>query len=216
MASAASFALLAACAVTPPEPVCRPIDPAPAADMVELISHGWHTDLGLSAAGLTGDLARFRTVFPGLRVLVVGFGRRTFMTAPVDGPGDFLVGPLPGRGALLVIGLRADPVRAYGEGEVVRLPIDRLGRARLDAFVARSFRRDRTGAPVRIGPGPYPGSLFFAATPTYSLAETCNTWTAAALKEAGLRISDRFVVFASQAIRRADRVPGAEACRLVE
>ncbi|MFP6560573.1 DUF2459 domain-containing protein [Paraburkholderia sp. B3] len=40
--------------------------------------------------------------------------------------------------------------------------------------------------PQRLADGPYPGSLYFAARGTYDALHTCNTWTARALRSAGL------------------------------
>jgi hypothetical protein len=54
--------------------------------------------------------------------------------------------------------------------------------------------RGRRRAAVRIAPGPYPESAFYASSGTYSLDYTCNTWTATALKAAGLPIQASGVV----------------------
>ena len=57
--------------------------------------------------------------------------------------------------------------------------------------------------PRLIASGFYPGSLFYAATPTYALDYTCNAWTADAARAAGAAITPAGIVFAGQVMRRA-------------
>ncbi len=195
-------------------PTCTAGGAVPDASAVEVIDHGWHTDLALPASGLVGQLAVFRRIFPGLRVLVVGFGRRTFMMAPVTSITDLLVGPFPGRGVILAIGLDADPVLAYDDGTIARLRLNAAARARLDAFVWRTLALGRDGRLLAIGAGPYSGSIFYATTRGYSGFETCNTWTAEAARAAGLPVSDTLDVFASQTMARLAPVSEGGLCRI--
>ncbi len=192
-------------------PACRP-QPV-AADTVYVIDHGWHTDLGIPAAALTGPLASFRQTFPGMTMLIAGFGRRTFMTAPVHGLEDFLVGPFPGDGALLVAGLTAPPDLAYGSGTLVRLRLPPGGAARLSDFVWSTFRVEH-GRPVMLAPGFFAGSRFYETRIGYSGLYTCNSWTEAALHAAGLPLpSPSGVVLAGQVTGPASHLAGG-ACRI--
>ncbi len=172
-------------------------------DVVYVVDHGWHTDIGVPAAELSGPVAVFRTVFPGARALVFGFGKRTFFTARTDSWREYLLGPFPGPAAILVTGLRVMPDAAYGPTETVVLHLPPGGAARLSKFLWHQFASDHAGHPRLIAPGTYPGSLFYAATATYTLAHTCNAWTADALRDAGVAVSPGGVVFAGQVMRRA-------------
>lgn len=197
-------ALLAGCAARPLA-ACSQAVSAPLS--VQVVDHGWHTDLALPADGLAGPLARFRQVFPGLRVLLVGFGRRSFMTSPARGVGDYLIGPFPGDAVLLVAGLAAAPAQAYGDGgTVATIPLTPAARDRLDRFVWDTFAHDAQGQVEPIGPAFFRGGVFYAARPGYSGANTCNTWTVAALAAAGLDVSAFGVVFAGQAMGQAGRL----------
>ncbi|MCQ8239390.1 DUF2459 domain-containing protein [Rhizosaccharibacter radicis] len=194
-------ALLAACAGRPLPVDCAALPPPPP-DRVFLVAHGWHTDLAIPASLLRGRMRVFRSIFPGMRVLLLGFGKRTFMMAPVTTVGDLLVGPFPGSGTVLAVGLSATPDVAYDDGtmEPIRLPPG--GADALSEFLWNTLevRDDR---PVRIGPGFFPGSVFFASRRGYSGFDTCNRWSVDALRAAGLPVSGGGVVFASQALRRA-------------
>jgi hypothetical protein len=197
------------CASTPP--ACRP-RPAPPTDAVYLVQHGWHTDLAIPSRVLRGNMRVFRRVFPGLRVLVVGFGKRTFMMAPVTTAGDLVLGPFPGRGSLLFIGLNAAPDVAYDHGQETVLDLPPGGADRLSDFIWGTLEIEQ-GAPVRIGNGFFPGSIFYATRTRYAGTNTCNTWTAAALHAAGVQITASGVVFAGQTMRQAERLSGG-ACAI--
>ena len=193
-----AFGQLAGCA-TPPR--CR--GGRAGADTVYVVSRGWHVEIGIPAERLTGSLRVFRDIFPGARAIMFGYGKRTFMTAPADDISEYLLGPVPGPAVIEAVGLRDLPPAAYGASDMVTLALTSSGDARLDAFIWNDLRLDRTGEPLLVGPGEFPGSLFYAARSRYDLLHTCNTWAAAALAAAGLPISAEGVIFSGQVMARA-------------
>ena len=202
----AALALLpAACsAVTAlPDP---PGAPRPVA--VAVIDREWHTEIGLPASELSGPLAVLRDRFPGATMLSFGFGDRHYLAARDPGSADTLLAAFPGPGALLVTGLAASPEAAFGAADVVELRLTEAGARRAAAWLWDSFAHLPTGLPVPLGDGPYPGSLFFAARITYSLAHTCNTWTAEVLQEGGAPVTAAGVVLAGQVMERARAAAG--------
>jgi hypothetical protein len=112
----------------------------------------------------------------------------------------------PGPGALLVTALRDTPQSAFPAEDVVVLRVSTRGLARLIDFIAESFERPTDGVLHAIADGPYPGSLFYASTRTYSAGYTCNTWTAEALQTAGLPVHSAGVVFADEVADQARRI----------
>jgi uncharacterized protein (TIGR02117 family) len=193
---------LASCAVPPPP---ADLTAGPRTETIYLIERGWHTDIGISAAQLDPSLAVLRDALPGARVFVIGFGERAYLLRREHDFGDMLAALMPGPGALLVTGLRDPPQAAFPPGDVVTLSVSAVGLARLNDFLARSFERAPNGAPRQIGPGPYPGSLFYTATETYSGAFTCNTWTAEGLQTTGLPVHADGVLFADGVADQARR-----------
>jgi uncharacterized protein (TIGR02117 family) len=182
----------------------------PKTETIFLVARGWHTDVGLLAAQVGDPLGQLRATFPGVHTLLIGFGQRAYLLRRRDDSGDMLAALVPGAGALLVTALRSTPQSAFPAGDVTVLHVSARGLARLAGFVANSFERTSGGALREIAAGPYPGSLFYASTRTYSAGYTCNTWTAEALQTAGLPVHADGVLFADEVADQARRIAAAQ------
>jgi hypothetical protein len=210
----ATFALVA-CSSSPPVP-----PPGPIATTIAVVERGWHTDVCIRAedAGPWLLALAHGYGFDGEHFLCFGFGERQYVLTRDPGPLATISALLPSRAALLMTVLRDSPGAAFGSSNVVNLGISRDGLTGLQAFLRGAVQTDEAdqpqgnaadkpegnpaGKPVGLGEGPYPGSVFFAASGTYDLFYTCNTWTAAALRSAGLPVSTT-VLFAGGVMRQA-------------
>jgi uncharacterized protein (TIGR02117 family) len=177
---------------------------APQTDVIYLISGGWHTELGLSLGAINGSLAALKPDFPGARYLVFGWGARDYYMAKKADIGDLLRAAASGPAIMLVIPLEIPPEAFFGASNVAVLPAAREGTQRLSEFLWDYLAVDKEGPPRRIGAGPYPQSVFYTSMGTYNLGHTCNTWTAEALRVAGLPVNAAGVVFAGQVL---DQLP---------
>ncbi|QBR03072.1 DUF2459 domain-containing protein [Paraburkholderia pallida] len=195
--------LLAACADTPPMPPAIPTAAnGPAMTTIDLVQRDWHTDICVSSEDMDASLAVLTEGFDGARFLCFGFGERQYVVERRHDPLTMLSALLPSQAALLMTVLRASPEEAFGTPDVVHLAIGAAGRDGLQSYLRASLRTDTAGHPVRLGAGPYPGRVFYAATGTYDAFHTCNTWTARGLRSAGLPIDDA-VLFAGAVMRQA-------------
>jgi uncharacterized protein (TIGR02117 family) len=174
---------------------------APPAEAIYVISGGWHTELGLPSEALSGPLAALKSEFPTARYLVFGWGAHDYYMAQNPGIGDLLRAVASGPAVMLVIPLEISPEGFFGASNVFPLPASQDGIQRLATFLWDYLAVDKE-APRRIGAGPYPQSVFFASTGTYNLGHTCNTWTAEALRVAGLPVTAAGAVFAGQVLDR--------------
>ena len=181
---------------------------APPTEMIYVISGGWHTELGLPTEALSGPLAALNQDFPSARYLVFGWGAHDYYMAQNPGIGDLLRATTPGPAVMLVIPLQISPEMFFGASNVFVLPTPPEGIQRLSQFLWNYLDKDEKGVPDRIGTGPYPQSAFYVSTETYNLGHTCNTWTAEALRLAGLPVSAVGVVFARQIL---DQLPSIRA-----
>ena len=117
----------------------------------------------------------------------------TFNSSKIKGLVEAMRALSPGPAVMLVIGLSAAPVPSDNASAVY---ISRQGIARLLQWLWNELAKDAAGQPHRIAAGPYRQSLFYAATGSYDMTHTCNTWTAEALRVAGLPVRAAGVVFA--------------------
>jgi len=191
----AALLLLAACAARP----VAVADPPPGTGAtVYVIARGWHTDIGLDAALLDHRYDALRARFPGATMFVVGFGERAYLQMPHPTPLDALAALLPNDGLLLVTALTAPPKVAFADEDVIPVAVSPAGFEAVASYVRASMRDRADGTPEPVRDGPYPGSAYYAATPTYSGLFTCNTWTAAALRTGGVPIETDAMFFSSQ------------------
>lgn len=161
---------------------------------VTVIAGGWHSELALPREALVGKLAALAPRFPDARYLVFGWGARDFYMARNPDLGDVLSAMTPGPAVVLVVPLGEPPEAWVGPRNSILLRITAAGETALSRYLWAALAKDWQGMPRMIAGGPYAGSLFYAGTGTYDLTHTCNTWTAEALRAAGLPVTPRGVV----------------------
>ncbi len=200
----ALLAALPAAACAPPHALLS-TPRGPATETLFVVQRDWHTDIGLLIRDLGPGLAPLAADWRAAESLVIGFGERGYLMAPRPGPIEMAAALLPGPGALLVTGLSVPPDGAFPAGTVA-LRVDAAGMAALQAALAASFARDAAGGFDPLRDGPYAGARYYAAATRYSAAFTCNTWTAALLRAAGLPVDPAGVVFAGQVMAQVRRI----------
>jgi hypothetical protein len=196
----ACSALLVACSGAP----TRSPD---SSSIIYVIKRSWHVDIGFATADLQPPLASLRTDFANSRYLLFGFGDRHYLLDKDRGLGGMLAALWPGAGLMLVTGLDDSMQAAFGEDNVIAIPVSEAQARMAQQFVWRSLSTDRGSvAPLRAGP--YEGSLYYAASIGYSGWHTCNTWAAEGLRAAGLPVHSFGVAFAGQLWIQARRLDG--------
>jgi uncharacterized protein (TIGR02117 family) len=177
---------------------------------VVVIDHGWHTDIALAAADVTGPAAAVAAAFPGARFLEFSFGDRAFYMAREESVWLTLDAMFPAPGVILVTGLAAPPEAAYGADRVARLSVTCRGLDGILAFLDRALATRAGATPQAIGAGPYAGSEFYASDETYDLLRDCNRWTLEALRQGGLPVDPDGVILAGQAMAQVRQVAAAQ------
>jgi len=181
-----ALALTACSSWTPP---CAP--PA-SGDLIYVVGQGWHAEIGIPVEELTGDMAFYRDVFPGARVIIFGYGKKTFFTAHAA--------------VIQAFAINVTPVEAYPPEDTVVLRLPPGGSRALSAYIWQDLIKDASGKPKIVAPSSAPAGLFYAAQSEYNLFHTCNTWAAEALHAAGLPISGDDVIFSGQVMTQIDAV----------
>lgn len=190
-AALAALPLLGCSRIEPPS--FAPPQDSDRSEALSVVRRNWHTDVVFETRGLPLQLAAAAQALPGATWLSVGFGDRAWFIDEARGALPMLGALFGGPAALLITGLPSPPARAFADDEQVALAVSAQGRAAMLAFIAAQIE----GAQP-IAPGPYEGSLFFATRLRYAATYTCNTWTADALRAAGLAINPNGMLFAEQ------------------
>ncbi len=173
----------------------------PQDEIIYVIAAGWHTELALPMSAISPFLVT-ELDFANARYLVFGWGARDYYMARDPGFGDLLRAAVPGPAVLLVMPLQVSPEAFAGAANVFAVPVSRIGAEHLSQFLREYLASDAKGASRRIGSGPYTGSAFYASTGTFDLAHTCNTWTAEALRAAGVPVTSAGIIYAGQLLDR--------------
>lgn len=177
---------------------------------VTIVDRGWHTDIALPAAALSGPLVRVVDAFPGARFLVFGFGDREYYMSREESVLQTVRAMFPGPGVILVTALKQSPADAFGAERVVTLRFTCDEFSNIGTFVAHSLAMRAVDRPQPLAEGPYPGSEFYASDEIYDLFHNCNRWTTEGLQEAGLPVDPRGVIFAGQVMGQVEALAKEE------
>ncbi|MGO8057814.1 TIGR02117 family protein [Rhizobium johnstonii] len=190
--------LSAVCGTLIPRPLIAPVEASSAAvtHRILLLSGSIHTDIAIPLDAETRAAFSFlgNTDFPlghpSAEWLIIGWGGRAFY---LETPTWAELKPLPVLRALTIDRsvLHVDLAGPITEPQptVTAFDVSEDQLAQLRAFISDSFVRD-AGAVVPIADAGY-GEIdrFFEARGYFNALFGCNTWTAAALRSAGLRTS---------------------------
>ncbi|QGZ56661.1 DUF2459 domain-containing protein [Paraburkholderia acidiphila] len=163
-----------------------PVADGPTRTYVAVVQRDWHTDICLRVVDVDAWVSALAHEFDNPMVLCFGFGERQYVVERRHDPLTMIGALMPSQATVLMTVLRAPPEVAFGAQNVVEVPVDDAGLAGVQRYLRASLETDASGAPRRLAEGPYVGSVYFAASGTYDAFHTCNTWTARALRSAGL------------------------------
>lgn len=181
-------ALLFACASTPNN--LFPPGPNEASRTIYLVSHGWHAGIVVKRADIPAGFWPEHNEFPGAEYLEVGWGDKDYYMTPKSGLWITLkAGLLPTASVLHVVGFDIPVTRYFPHSEVIRIDLSEAGLERLLRHIENNYARDENAVSRSLGPSLYGDGQFYLSRETYHVFNTCNVWTARALREAGCPIT---------------------------
>ena len=176
-----------------------------------LTAAGWHTGLVVPVDRLNGPWRTLLRDFPGATYLWFGWGERNYYMTAEPTAVDALRALLPGPAVVLVTPLFQPPQEGSFGQRVFALGMTSAGVTRLVDYLWSAFAKSPKREPIIAGRGLSTGSMFYAATGTYSATYTCNTWTAQALHVGGLPVTASGVVLADQVVEQVEGMNGPAA-----
>jgi len=186
--------LINACSALPEVVVPDPKHAEPLIDDIYIVSHGWHTGIVLPAAAIQARLPELKSRFDGVAYLEFGWGDKGFYQAAEITTGLTLQAIFwPTESVMHVVAVNDKAPLAFPHSQSLQICMSDVEYASLLTFIENSFQHtDTSGDLVSMRHGIYGDSQFYAGVGDYYLMNTCNKWTAKALKSAGMDIWSTF------------------------
>lgn len=179
--------LLAGCAGSPAKPA---LTDCPSPRVVHVVSHGWHTGIVVGRADLVRLVPALAGDFGDSRYLEIGWGDGKYYPAEKGTVGLALRALLwPTPSVLQVVGFTAPPEEYFRQSRIAEIPVDDAGYRAVLTFAADSFQRSAQGGLIRVGRSQYGEGWFYGAKGNFHAFNTCNTWVAQAMGQAGYPVS---------------------------
>lgn len=183
--------LVALCACGAPAPIEAGSGAGGPAVSVYLVAHDDHTGIVVRRADIPAGLWPESRDFPQAEFLEVGWGARDYYMGRDQGFWGTLKAALGHTQSVLhVVGFRGPPADYFRSSEVIELAVPEDGFGRLVRTIHDAHERGGAKAVAPLGRGLYGDSRFYPAWEQFSLLNTCNVWTARALRSGGLPVED--------------------------
>jgi uncharacterized protein (TIGR02117 family) len=181
-----------------------PSDDGPRTQLVHVFSNGWHTAIIVPRGDLveTGLLPEADD-FSEAAFIELGWGDREYYPARDKTLSMTLAAALtPTPSVMHVAGLVRAPRPIDGETDVLSVLLTKAALRRLVETIAQEFVRPESGRAPAVSRGLYPDSNFYDARGEFHLFNTCNNWTARALRAGGIDVSAEGIITADGLVDR--------------
>lgn len=191
------FFTFSACS-TEPLVVTKTNITAATANKVYIVSHGWHTGLVVESKLIKALIPQLQQRFATAPYIEFGWGDKGFYQAE-----DITVALTiqaifwPTESVIHAVAITEKPEIYFSGSDIENICLDKRQYSRLIDFIKTSFLQNNNGDIIKLSHGIYGDSQFYKGQGDYYLMNTCNKWTAKALKSAGLPISTTFKLTAS-------------------
>ena len=165
---------------------------------IYVINHNdWHTGIVIRKQDIPGDHWQERHTFRDVEFLEVGWGDHDYYRTPDPTVWMTLkAGLWPTDSVLHIIGFNLSVEGFFSGSEIVELRVSLSGLERLSRFIEDTYARDALGRVIDLGSGLYENSRFYQAQGKFHLLNTCNTWTAKAIRSAGFPVKPFYAITA--------------------
>ena len=174
--------------------------------IIYVVSHGWHTGIVVKREDVQLEHWPESHEFRWNDFIEIGWGDEGFYQAE-EITSSLTVSALiwPTSSVLHVVGFNSS-VRSYFPMSVVKeITVSEKGFENLIRFINRSYARGKQGEVQSLGKGIYGHSRFYKAVGSYHLFQTCNHWTAQAIRQTGYPISTFYSFTAGNVLYQIDQ-----------
>jgi uncharacterized protein (TIGR02117 family) len=200
--------LLVGCAGTPAAQQAKTV-PGPT---IWVMSSGWHSDIILRRADIPPGRIPETTDYAEARYFAFGWGDARYYPARTPTVGIALRAmATPTPAVMHLTAIPTMPESFYLEAEVLRLPVSAAGLQALIRYIHEGFDRGTNAQALKNAPGLYRHSGFYRAIGRFHMLNTCNTWTARGLIQAGLPVGLSRAIQAEALMRELRPIATGEA-----
>lgn len=166
--------------------------------MIYVMSHGWHTSVVFDRSEARPYLPVLDREFPNARFLEAGWGDQEFYRAKGMNTGLALGAIfLPTDSVLHIVAMHSRPQQYYPNSQTRAILVSKPGYQEIIQYINNSFWLDKNGQNSKLGKGLFGDSQFYRAKGTYHAFNTCNNWTAKAIRASGFPITPFYAVTAN-------------------
>ncbi|NIT61481.1 MAG: DUF2459 domain-containing protein, partial [Aliifodinibius sp.] len=153
---------------------------------IYVINQGWHTGVIFRYQDVNDSLWPAIEDFSDAKYVEVGWGDADFYQAEENTVWMGIKALFWPTGSVLhVVGFDR-PVDQYFYGyDIILIELPDSSYDRLCRFIQQAYETDEEENPIPLGKGLYGNSQFYKARGHYFFTNTCNTWVAQAVREAG-------------------------------
>jgi uncharacterized protein (TIGR02117 family) len=209
-----AIALLAGC-VGQPHVIPSEIEAAGPKDVaIAVVNHGWHTGLVVPATLLNEQFPALKDRFVTSPAFYeIGWGDKGFYQAEEITTGLALRAMFWSSGSVVhVVAIPLSAARSFRNSEIARACLSASQANDIAKFLASSFRINESGNLRSLNRGIYGDSQFYEGVGHYAMLNTCNVWTAKALRSAGFDISPAFKLTAGSVMSYLKDLPRGRQC----
>ena len=197
-----------------------PGDTAEVNDEIFVVSHGWHTGIVMPAKLIQSRIPELKHRFGDTRFIEFGWGDKGFYQSTEITTGLTIQAIFwPTESVMHVVAVPEHPYTYFPNSQAEIICLNGNEYSTLARFIENSFSRDEYGNIVPTKNGIYGDSQFYSSVGDYYLMNTCNKWTAKALKSAGMDISTMFKLTAGSVmdfVVANNRADSAGSCLIIK
>ena len=194
--------LLSGCASAVPG--LFPVEVGQPSESVYVVNHGWHTGIVIPTDRLPVSAKPEWDAVDRSKYLEIGWGEDGFYRANKVTSGIALRALFWRNPTVLhVVAVDEELKTAFPYSGIVRITVSPEGFHRLCDYLAAAYAVDDNGKQIDLGKGIYGTSRFYRATGHYYFPNTCNKWTARALRTTGAPITPFYAIRAQNVFRQA-------------
>ena len=189
-----------------------PIEPISGEETkIYLLNHGWHSGIVIPADDIQQKLPELKDRYGTAAYIEFGWGDEEYYQAKEITSGLTLKALFWPTNAVVHTAAKNDSFYTYfPDSNILAIDLNSNSYASILQYIANSFYKDEQDKIIELNPGIYGNSQFYKGVGVYYLINTCNRWTAKALKSGGMDLKPIFNLTANRTMKSARKYANSQ------